>query len=77
VSGQAILGTFFLAVLRIRQAAQPVLLDAPHGARALARSAKPDLCKPNKQSQALNRWFLPGQDDLPKRLALPGWWPCI
>ena len=53
VSCQVILGTFFLAVLRIRQAAQPVLLDAPHGARALARSAKPDLRNPNKQSQRL------------------------
>jgi hypothetical protein len=36
ISCQVILGTFFLGVLRIRQAAQPVRLDSPLGARTPA-----------------------------------------
>jgi hypothetical protein len=43
ISCQVILGTFFLGVLRIRQAAQPILLDPPSGARgpAMGRPAGP------------------------------------
>src|SRR6185437_2800077 len=47
-SCQMILGTFFLAVLDIRQAPRPVLADPPSGARAPAPPAQPRPLQPEQ-----------------------------
>jgi Glycosyl transferase family 2 len=71
LSCQVILGTFFLGVLRIRQAAQPVLPDLPRAVRAPAMGAQPDPRHSRKAEPALNGGLSYEQDDMRKRQALP------
>jgi hypothetical protein len=63
-SCQMILGTFFLAVLGIRQARQPTLVGLPHGARAPAPAAHPGTLQTEQAELMLNRDFSRQQNDV-------------
>jgi hypothetical protein len=68
-SCQTILGTFFLAVLDIRQAPRPVLADPPSGARAPAQPAQPRPSQPEQTRLTLERDFSREQSDMWERQA--------
>jgi Glycosyl transferase family 2 len=69
MSCQVILGTFFLAFLRIPQAAQPAPADPDRGASAPAGGAQPDRLHNGKAEPAVDRAYSPDQDVMRERLA--------
>ncbi len=78
MSCQVILGTFFLAVLRIPQATQPVPAG---GTPAPAVAAQPDPLHNGNAEPALSRDFPSQQDDMGQRVVFPAnghatKWPC-
>jgi hypothetical protein len=68
-SCQMILGTFFLAVLGIRQAPRLVLADPPRGGRAPAQAAQPGTSQPDQTQLTPERDFSREQNDLWERQA--------
>jgi hypothetical protein len=71
MSCQVILGTFFLAVLRIPHAAQQAPAGPARGASAPAVVVQPDPLHNGKAGPALDHDFSPGSDDMQQRLAFP------
>jgi hypothetical protein len=68
-SCQMILGTFFLAVLDIRQAPRPILVDPPNGARVPAQAAQSRASQPEQTRLTLERDFSREQSDIRERQA--------
>jgi hypothetical protein len=52
------------------------LLDSARGAYALADPAQPDPPHTGQAEPPLNPGFSPVTDNMLKRPALTGWWPC-
>jgi hypothetical protein len=64
-----ILGTFFLAVLDIRQAPRPILVDPPNGARAPVQAAQPRTSQPEQTRLTQERDSSREQSDIWERQA--------